>query len=264
MIREVLADNRTAVLPFPASTAVAAGNLLYWDSGNSVAKNASARADKGSLVLNQCDFAALFLGVALDQRLSTETSTGNDSRRLVCLDGVFDADCASSTFEVGDLVGIDRSATPANYDSQVIKVTNPALAIGVVVKREPSAVTKVRCRLTSSFLSSDRDRRPLGLGGAQGVGATTLSDAAATLTVGSNPILNMVPTAARNVTLPNEAVAAAMGLVFVFTNNSAGANTVTFKASDGTTAIKGNGAVPQNKTGYFWCDGTNWNGLVSA
>lgn len=262
-VKEVLADNRTVTLPFPASTGIAVGNLLYWDSGAVLPKTASARADKGSLALNQADFAALFVGVMVDQRLATETSTGNDSRRAITLDGIFDVDCASLTWEVDDLVGIDRNATPTNYDSQVAKVTNPALAIGIVVKREPVAVTKVRCRLTASKLWSDRLRRPLGLGGAQGVGSTALADANGAVTVGNGPILTMVPTAGRNVTLPNEAISGAMGLTFVFTNNSAGANSVTFQSS-AAGSIKGNGVVPQNKTGYFWCDGTNWNGLVSA
>jgi hypothetical protein len=198
-----------------------------------------------------------------DVRLSTETSTGNDSRRMVVLDGIFDCDCASSTFEVDDLVGIDRSGTPLNLDQQVIKVTNPILAIGIVIKREPVAVTKVRCRLTASKLFHDRLRRPLGLGGAQGVGSTLLADGAGAVTIGMGPILTMVPTAARNQTLPNEAIAGAAGAVFYFTNNSAGANSVTFQSS-AAGAIKGNGVVPQNKTAIFWCDGTNWTGLVSA
>lgn len=262
-IKEVLCDNRNNVLPFPASTGIAQFNLLWWDSSVPIAKTASARADKGSLALNQCDFAALFLGVMGDVRLATETSTGNDSRRMVIVDGIFDCDCASSTFEVDDLVGIDRSATPLNLDQQVIKVTNPALAIGIVVKREPNAVTKVRCRLTASKLFSDRLRRPLGLGGAQGVGSTALADANGAVTVANGPILTMVPTAARNVTLPNEAISGAMGLMFYFTNNSAGPNSVTFQSS-AAGAIKGNGVVPQNKTGIFWCDGSSWNGNVGA
>lgn len=260
-IKEVLSDNRSQTFPFPASTAVSVGDLLTWNDGALVAKPANARADKGSKALNQADFRTLFLGVAADQRLSTETSTGNDSRRLVIIDGIFDCDCASATFEVGDLIGIDRDATPLNMNQQVIKVATPNLAIGFVTKREPSAVTKVRCRLTSSLMYGLAYMAGKSVGGNQGQGATTLADGAATLTVDANPYLNMVPTAARNVTLPAEAQS--KGLEFYFTNNSAGANTVTFLASGGG-GIKGNGACPQNKTIHLWCDGTNWNGLVSA
>ena len=259
-IREVLSDNRTTVQPFPASLAVAVGDLCFWDSVALVAKPASSRADKGSLVLNQRDFQGIFLGVSLDQRLPTETSTGNDSRRALALDGIFDCDCTSTTWEIGDLVAIDRNAsTSINYNQQVAKVSNPGLAIGNVIKREPTATTKVRARLTSSLLFADWTSALL-IGG-QGRGATVLSDASQSITAATNPFISMVPTAARNVTLPDEATS--VGLVFYFTNNSAGAFTVTFLASN-AGAVKGNGACPQNKTALLWCDGTNWNGLISA
>ncbi len=258
-IKESLADNKDVVMPFPASLAIARGDLLWWDSANSLAKKASQRTDLGSLVLNQIDFAQLFLGVAQDQRLATETDA--NAQRTVVTDGIFDCACASTTWAVGDFVGVDRDATPLNYNQQVAKVTVPQLAIGVCVKAGTN-LTTVRARLTSRVGFIDFCKRQRGFGGLQGVGSTALGDANQTLTVASNPILSMVPTAARNVTLPLEAQS--KELIFVFTNNSAGAFSVTFKASDGATAIKGNGVVPQNKTGYFWCDGTNWNGLVSA
>jgi hypothetical protein len=102
-----------------------------------------------------------------------------------------------------------------------------------------------------------------GIGGFQGQSGTLLTDANQTLDPSTNPVLNMVPTAARNVKLPVEAQSA--GLVFFFTNNSAGANSVTFQSSAGA-GIKGNGVVPQNKTGIFFYDTntSSWCGLVSA
>lgn len=156
-IREVLvAERRTLRVPFPASTAIAVGDLTWWDNSGKFGKKASQRTDAGSKAGNQLDFKPLFLGVSGDQRLSTETSvttvaslpTG-PSDRLVVTEGVFDCDCASATFEFGDLIGIDRDATPLNTDQQVIAVTAPQLAIGFCVKREPAAVTKVRCFLSS-------------------------------------------------------------------------------------------------------------------
>jgi hypothetical protein len=259
--RQVLPDNSTIVAPFPASTAIAVGDLLYWDSVAKLAKKASQRSDLGALALNQIDFAAVFLGVAQNARLATETSqtgsTGN-SDRVVTLKGVFEYDCASATFKIGDLVGIDRDGTnTVNFNQQLIKVTNPALAIGVVIQEQDAASTTVRVALRSRIAFQNAEA----YSAFQGIGATVLTDAAQTLTVATNPMLSMVPTAARNVTLPAEAQSA--GLSFRFTNNSAGANSVTFLASGGGS-IKGNGVVPQNKTGFLWCDGTVWNCLVSA
>ena len=234
---------------------------MWWDRSNFVAKPAPLRTDLGALALNQRDFQTVFLGVANDQRLATEPSTTPQSDRTVTTDGIFDCDCPSQTWDVDDLVGIDRSATPANYAQQVNKVTNPCLAIGKVVARATVATTKVRCRLTSSLICETTARYDRGIGGAQGQGTTALADAAGTLTVASTALLNMTPTAARSVTLPAEAQSA--GLVYFFANLSGGAFSVTFLGSLGGS-IKGNGVVPQNKTAYLWCDGTNWYGLVSA
>jgi hypothetical protein len=167
-IRNVLVDKITLRVPYPSfasspnsaltQTSIAVGDLLYWDNTNKVAQPAPNRTDLGSTLANQEDFAALFLGVSADQRLSTETSTTGSTSptgpgdRTVITEGVFDCDCASQTWEFGDLVGVDRnSATPSNYAQQVNKVSGEgnAPAIGYVVKREPSAVTKVRCFLSS-------------------------------------------------------------------------------------------------------------------
>lgn len=155
-IQEVLtADRRTLRVPFPASTAVSIGDLLWWDNSAKVAKPANSRTDTGSKAGNQADFAPLFLGVAADQRLAGETAvTGSTSPtgpgdRLVVPDGVFDAACASATWEYGDLVGVDRDSSPLNTNQQLVKVSNPNLAIGQVIKREPAAVTKVRVYLNA-------------------------------------------------------------------------------------------------------------------
>jgi hypothetical protein len=160
-IRQSLADNQAQPFPFPASTVINIGDLLWWDATNHRANAAANRADTGTLLGNQADFLAVFLGVAAEARLATETSVAHDALRLVVLDGVFDCDCTSAIWEVGDLVGIDRNAaTPANYNQQVVKVADKAHAIGVCVQRSSNAATaeatqiaatKVRVRLTSAL-----------------------------------------------------------------------------------------------------------------
>lgn len=148
-IKEVLVDSKHLMIPFPASTAVGVGYLLYNNAG--VAAKASAQTDQLTQAANQALFAKNFLGVAADQRLATETSTGDSSRRTVVAEGVFDLPCASTTWAVGDLIGaVEASSGTALEDEVVAKVTDPALAIGVCVKAATSSTT-VRGKLTSRF-----------------------------------------------------------------------------------------------------------------
>jgi hypothetical protein len=132
---------------FPASVAISRGDFLYWDG--TYGQPANARSDTGTLAGNQSDFAPLFLGIAQDQRLVTETTTGH---RTVVTRGVFDLTCSSTTWAVGDLVGIDRDSTNSvNYNQQVAKVTDGTKAIGVCIKAGAS-LTTVRVQLTSKVL----------------------------------------------------------------------------------------------------------------
>jgi hypothetical protein len=239
------------------SEAIAVGDLLYWDNTNKCARSFSNFADLGSAALMQAAIARLFLGVSNEQALATD-ATQRGTRTLV--DGVFVFACDSNTFEVGDYVGASYNVNVLR-NQQVTKVLFRHLALGRVVKRYSAATTLVKCRLLSRYLSGIHARfDDVGSCG-QGVGVTALVDAAAVLTVDTNPILTMVPTAARNVNLPAEAQSA--GLKFYFSNQSTGAFSVTFLGSAGG-AIKGNGVVPQNKTAVLWCDGTVWYGSVSG
>lgn len=190
-IKEVLPAERISLrTPFPASLAVARGDLLYWDDSANFGKPASSRSDTGSKAGNQADFTPLFLGVADEQRLSTETSVTTvasyprgPSDRTVITEGVFDCDCASATFEFGDFIGIDRDSTPLNTPQQVIAVTDPRLAIGFVIQREPAAVTKVRCFLSSIrygwFANKGSMRDVLSVGASTAAAGSTYADAGA-------------------------------------------------------------------------------------
>lgn len=149
--RAVSPPSKTGVLPAPASTAIEIGDLLYWDDSANTVKVASAQADQGSEPLNQELFRENFIGVALQQRLATQTSSGNIE---VAFEGEFEFDCPSTTWEIGDLVGASEAGSgTALLDQQVEKVTANNLAIGFVTKRTTAAVTTVTCRLFSSWAS---------------------------------------------------------------------------------------------------------------
>ncbi|KKN38365.1 hypothetical protein LCGC14_0754400 [marine sediment metagenome] len=67
--------------------------------------------------------------------------------------GVFEFDCASSTFELGDLLGPDdNSAQDALVNQQAITVTNAARAVGRCAKRAESAVLVVLVDIKSTIM----------------------------------------------------------------------------------------------------------------
>lgn len=169
-IKNVLVDDLTGTWTFPASTAVAVGDLIYNNAG--VAAKASAQADQGTEALNQALFASLFAGVAQDQRLSTETATGT---RTVREDGVYDCTCPSTTWSEGDWVGASEASGGTSLENQQVeKVTDPALAIGYCVKAGTS-LTTVRCRLISRYHPESPWKRGASAGGSTTKAGGTLA-----------------------------------------------------------------------------------------
>lgn len=152
-IAERLTDDRQVIYSYPASTAIAAGDLLYFDGSN--LKKASQQTDQASEILNQLLFARYFAGVSQRQRLSTETTAESYP---VITDGIFDCTCPSTAWAVGDLVGAsENSGGDALENQQVEKVTDPTAAIGYCVKAGTS-LTTVRCRLIAKHAPKSVDR----------------------------------------------------------------------------------------------------------
>ena len=79
-----------------------------------------------------------------------------------------------------------------------------------------------------------------------------------TLTIADAEVQFLAPDAARDVTLPAEALSD--GLVFEIHNTAGGAFSLTVK-DDGAATI---GTVAQNKAARFVCDGASWKTLAGA
>jgi len=131
--KQVLNDNYTLPLPFPASTAISIGDLIYWDQANLVCKPAALLPPGASEAADQTTFAPLFVGVAADVRLASESD--NKGIRTVVVSGVFDFDCvAGYTPKLGDKVSVTRDGGGALVSQ---KLTNTGVtattAIGVVI-----------------------------------------------------------------------------------------------------------------------------------
>lgn len=256
----------SSVWPMLAGDQISIGDFLYWDSGNSAVRPLSKRTGSATQVADQATVAPIFVGVAMEGRLAAQTGAGYAGYPLtgiqVATDVVYEADCAAATFGGGDPVGIVSAATSSAgdiSDQAVVEVAVPAVGIGFAVAVHTANTTKIRCRLHGRHTFGRGDQAYFGIGGRQGAGTTTLSDADTTLTAASNPILVGVPTAARKVILPPPAQC--KGFMFWVVNNSGGSFNLNVRDNGDTTTIQG---VAQNKRGVFWCDGATWYGLLGA
>jgi len=130
-----------------SATVIEIGDLLWQDTDD--AKPASDQTDQGSETANQEAFADNFLGVAMQRSRSGDTAPVR-----VATTGVFEFDCPSGTFELGDLIGADENAAgDALLDQQVAKVTASQYAVARVAKREVSAATSVLLDVRSTVMT---------------------------------------------------------------------------------------------------------------
>jgi hypothetical protein len=140
-------DTNPVVAAVDAATVIEIGDLLFQDTDD--AKPASAQADQGSEPANQELFADSFLGVAMQRSRSGDTAPIR-----VATTGVFEFDCPSGTFELGDLVGADENtAGDALLDQQVAAVAASKYAIARVARRLPAASTTVLVDIRSTVMT---------------------------------------------------------------------------------------------------------------
>lgn len=140
---------------FDGSLAVDLYDFLFLDTDD--AKPASQLADTGTELGNQQAFGPVFLGVAGEAKLAADGS--GDIRVLTDVQAEYD--CASDTFELGDLVTVDEAASGTELESRkLVKTADTTAAIGHVVKREPAATTRVQVRLMSNVVPNSNAAVP--------------------------------------------------------------------------------------------------------
>ncbi len=154
--RFVLPDNLTQdwLIPYALSAGaipVAVGDLMY-DATGDVAFPADQQASQGSEASDQVLFASGFCGVSQEQVLAAET---NALKRITLrTEGVMSFKCPSQTWAKGNLVGIYSDGVHSPDPQQVDRVSTVDKAIGVVVKAEPTATTRVRVYLIARNYTS--------------------------------------------------------------------------------------------------------------
>lgn len=143
----------------PASASVInIGDNCFIDPDTHEPKSAGDMLDQGSLTLNQDAFQMYYLGVA-----EQASPAGETAEIRFATGGVFEFDCASATFNLGDLVGLcETSAGTALEPKKVVAVALPSLAIGRVVKKYATATTKVLVRVVSTIMNSGIQAQAVG------------------------------------------------------------------------------------------------------
>ena len=140
-------DTNPVVAAVDSQTVIEIGDLVYQDVDD--AKPASAQSDQGSETANQELFADNFLGVAMQR-----SRNGDTDPIRVATTGVFELDCPSGTFELGDLVGVDENAAGDGLlDQQVASVSASKYAVGRVAKRVPAAATSLLVDVRSTVMT---------------------------------------------------------------------------------------------------------------
>ena len=140
-------DTNPVVAAVDSATVIEIGDLVYQDVDD--AKPASSQADQGTETANQELFSDNFLGVAMQR-----SRAGDTSPIRVATTGVFEFDCPSGTFELGDLVGADEhSGGTALLAQQVAKVSASKYGIGRVAKRLAAAATTVLVDIRSTVMT---------------------------------------------------------------------------------------------------------------
>lgn len=111
---------------------------------------ASSRKWNTDLATTQGDFHLEFLGVAAQAYSAANPNAYGvkDGKIRVDTDGVFEFDCASASFAVGDLVGPAKDSGNDLMDQKVVAVATESLAVGRVVEATSSQTT-VKVRITA-------------------------------------------------------------------------------------------------------------------
>lgn len=150
-------DTRPRKVTIATAKAVDKGDLVGLASGTLVrAEDTAWNTDLGT---TQSDFRALFVGVSGQTKTSTTNprifGNSEDNVCVVETGGIFEFDCASATFEVGDLVGPAKDSGNALLSDKVVAVATEARAIGRVAERGTS-ITRVKVELLSVLAPAAR------------------------------------------------------------------------------------------------------------
>jgi hypothetical protein len=144
--RWVHGDTTHVLAPVASTTVIEIGDLVYYDTDS--AKPASLQTNQTSETANQTLFASKFLGVSMQA-----SPAGSTTPIRIVTDGIFEFDCNSNTYELGNHVGIGVKTGNAGLENQKLaKLTSKDGAIGRINRREGTATTSVQVHLRSTVM----------------------------------------------------------------------------------------------------------------
>jgi hypothetical protein len=147
-------DTNPVVVPVDSAIVIEIGDLvlLEVDDARPAAQDANADGTgdlwNTNLATTQEAFHDKFLGVAMQR-----SRAGDTDPIRVATSGVFEFDCASATYELGTLLGLDQNGN--NLRSQQLRSVTSSqhnLAIGRVAKRVAVAGTRVLVDVQSTVM----------------------------------------------------------------------------------------------------------------
>ena len=140
-------DTNPVVAAVDSDTVIEIGGLVWQDTDNAKPAN-HIRMSYSNLSAARSEFRRLFLGVVMQRSHDDDTSPVR-----VATTGVFEFDCPSGTFELGNLIGIDGLNNGTLLNQQVIQVGSEERAIGRVARRQPTPTTIVLVDIRSTVMT---------------------------------------------------------------------------------------------------------------
>ena len=124
-------DTKPVVAKVDSNTVIKIGDLLYLSDNKAVpAANMT------------------FLGVAMQH-----SGAGESAPIRISTSGIFEFECPSAVYELGDLVGIYVNTTDSVLENQMLtKVSSTACAIGRVWRYQSVATTSILVYLNSTIM----------------------------------------------------------------------------------------------------------------
>ena len=150
-----------------SATVIEIGDLLWLDTDDAKPASSFSGDDAFDEFHHQQNFAGKFLGVA-EQR----SVAGDTTPIRVATTGVFEFNCPSGTYELGDLVGVRCITTVRLGDSEVpehkvLELANQEVekvagkyAVARVAKREPVNTIHVLIAIRSTVMTGGILQRP--------------------------------------------------------------------------------------------------------
>lgn len=195
-------DRKLVTYPVTAAQTWAKGEALCLVSN--ALKSLTALGDSGTKAQNQAAARDQFVGIS-----NVAVTSGSPANIQVATAGVFEFDCASATFNAGDLVapiGTGSGSAVGVSSTSVEVTTDPAGAIGRVVKKYASATTRVQVEI---FTVTANRPNSIGYGLGQGGTVTQATSKSTGVTLS---------TMTGQITMNNAALAAATIVSFTLTN----------------------------------------------